>query len=106
MQPYRHFPIPHLVWAASLGLLITVPALGQATQYQSRAQSLPQVTNRADDDRGSGRLSRVPTIAKELSFRGSGRIAPSPPNPDRRWYSPAAYRGSGRVAALAAPQSA
>jgi hypothetical protein len=106
MQPYHHFPIPHLAWAASLGLLITTPALGLASQYQPSAQSLPQATNRSDDDRGSGRLSRMPATAKELSFRGSGRIAPSPPKPDTRWYSPAAYRGSGRVAALAASQAA
>ncbi|MBE9139697.1 hypothetical protein IQ254_21280 [Nodosilinea sp. LEGE 07088] len=103
MQPYPHyFPTPHLAWAASLGLLIVTPALGLATQYQQNAQPLPQVTNRSDDDRGSGRLRRVPAIAKELSFRGSGRIAPNPPNPDASWHLPTAYRGSGRIAQPAA----
>ncbi|TVQ06564.1 MAG: hypothetical protein EA368_16710 [Leptolyngbya sp. DLM2.Bin27] len=75
---------------------MTAPTLGLA-RLQSNAEATRRVALRSDDDRGSGRLSRVPAIAGWLSFRGSGRIDPNPPKPGSSWYAPLAYRGSGRI---------
>jgi hypothetical protein len=83
-----------LACAASLGLMMTTAPLGLTLVYASVGATL-QAAARSEDDRGSGRLSRVPAIEGWLSFRGSGRVDPAPPS--YGWESPAAYRGSGRI---------
>ncbi|MGB3137807.1 MAG: hypothetical protein WBG38_06165 [Nodosilinea sp.] len=92
--PLNHFLIAHLAYAVSLGLLITATPLRLATVIQPYAESAPTV--RSDDDRGSGRLSRVPAILSELSLRGSGRVNRATPPLGTNWHS-VAYRGSGRI---------
>ncbi|MEA5451135.1 hypothetical protein VB780_21325 [Leptolyngbya sp. CCNP1308] len=84
-----------LACAASLGLMMTTAPLGLSALHASFGAT-SQAAAGAEDDRGSGRLSRVPVIADWLSFRGSGRVAPTPP-PSHGWGSPVAYRGSGRI---------
>lgn len=84
-----------LACAASLGLMMTTAPLGLSALHASVGATL-QAAARAEDDRGSGRLSRIPAIADWLSFRGSGRVDPSPP-PSYGWDHPVAYRGSGRI---------
>ncbi len=87
-----------LACAASLGLVMATAApLGSIVLETSSGASLRAVA-RAEDDRGSGRLSRVPAIAGLLSFRGSGRVDPTPPQSSLDWDYPVAYRGSGRIA--------
>lgn len=85
-----------LACAASLGLVVTAVPLGLST-LQTSAEAAPRVTLRSEDDRGSGRFSRVPAIADRLSFRGSGRIDPNSPVGRSGWHAPVAYRGSGRI---------
>ncbi|MGF1516495.1 MAG: hypothetical protein ACFCVB_01630 [Nodosilinea sp.] len=85
-----------LACAASLGLIVTTAPLGLFA-LQTNAEAAPQVTLRSEDDRGSGRFSRVPAIADLLSFRGSGRIDPNAPFQRSGWHAPVAYRGSGRI---------
>lgn len=85
-----------LACAASLGLVITTAPLALATVLHTSFGVTLQAAARAEDDRGSGRLSRVPAIADWLSFRGSGRVDPTPPS-SYGWDSPVAYRGSGRI---------
>ncbi len=86
-----------LACAASLGLVITAAPLGLSAALHASSGAALRVTVRSEDDRGSGRLSRVPAIAGWLSFRGSGRVDPTPPQPSLRWDAPVAYRGSGRI---------
>lgn len=88
----------HLACAVSLGLLITAAPLGLSAALQSYAEASLSATTRAEDDRGSGRLSRVPALAYELSFRGSGRVDPTPPTSSAARPAHLAYRGSGRIA--------
>lgn len=105
-----------LACAVSLGLLITATPLGVSAALQSYAEANLSATTGAEDDRGSGRLSRVPAIAtklslrgsgrvnpapptNQLSFRGSGRVKPTPPTSSAARPAPLAYRGSGRIAA-------
>lgn len=86
-----------LACAASLGLVIATAApLGLSIVLEATSGSSLRAAARAEDDRGSGRLSRVPAIAGWLSFRGSGRVDPTPPQPSYL-DSPVAYRGSGRI---------
>lgn len=94
--PYSYSLTTRLACAASLGLLMTAAPLGLATN-QPMAEAASQVSAGAEDDRGSGRFSRVPAIAVWLSFRGSGRIDLAP---SIAWQSPVAYRGSGRITTL------
>jgi hypothetical protein len=85
-----------LACAASLGLMMTTAPLGLSALHASFEATL-QAAARAEDDRGSGRLSRVP-VAGWLSFRGSGRVDPTPPpQPSYGWDGSVAYRGSGRI---------
>ncbi|MBD2106605.1 hypothetical protein [Nodosilinea sp. FACHB-13] len=88
----------HLACAASLGLVIATAApMGLATGLGASSETTLRTAVRAEDDRGSGRLSRVPAIASWLSFRGSGRVDPTPPQPSFGSEHPVAYRGSGRI---------
>jgi hypothetical protein len=90
------FVMTRLACATSLGLVMATAApLGSIVLNASGGTPLCTAA-RAEDDRGSGRLSRVPAIAGWLSFRGSGRIDPTPPQPSFL-DSPVAYRGSGRI---------
>ncbi|MGB3308551.1 MAG: hypothetical protein WA939_06540 [Nodosilinea sp.] len=99
MHPSDNRPlITYLAYVASLGLLLTATPLGLSAALQSYAEATLRATIGAEDDRGSGRLSRVPAIAgTRLSFRGSGRLDPQPPTTSSSWHSPLAYRGSGRI---------
>ncbi len=85
-----------LACAASLGLVVTAAPLGLST-LQTSAEAALRVTVRSEDDRGSGRFSRVPAIADWLSFRGSGRVDPNSPVKRSSRHAPVAYRGSGRI---------
>jgi hypothetical protein len=86
-----------LAYATSLGLLVTAVPLGLGAIFlQSSLEGTSQAAARSEDDRGSGRFSRVPAVAEYLGFRGSGRLEPSPPTPATAGHSPVAYRGSGR----------
>ncbi|PSN15399.1 hypothetical protein C7293_07480 [filamentous cyanobacterium CCT1] len=87
----------HLACAVSLGLLMPVAPLGLSAAIQSYAEASLSATTRVEDDRGSGRLSRVPAIANQLSFRGSGRVDPTPPTSATTHPVQLAYRGSGRI---------
>jgi hypothetical protein len=90
--------INRVVYAVSLGLVVTAGSLGwQGVLRQPNAPGLIQSASRSEDDRGSGRLTRLPVLAEMISFRGSGRIDTNPPAPTTSWQSPAAYRGSGRI---------
>ncbi|MEP0926527.1 hypothetical protein NC974_03765 [Leptolyngbya sp. SLC-A1] len=87
-----------LACAASLGLVMATAApLVLSTVLEASSGATLRTAARAEDDRGSGRLSRVPAIAGRLSFRGSGRVDPTPPPPSFGLDSPVAYRGSGRI---------
>ena len=86
-----------LACAVSLGLLMTATPLGLSAALQSYAEASLSAASRVEDDRGSGRLSRVPAIANQLSFRGSGRVDPTPPTSSITQPAPLAYRGSGRI---------
>ena len=87
-----------LACAASLGLVITAAPLGLSAALHASSGVALRTAVRAEDDRGSGRLSRVPATADWLSFRGSGWIYPTPPQPSFGWDRPVAWRGSGRIA--------
>ncbi|HZG38706.1 MAG TPA: hypothetical protein VEZ50_08495 [Nodosilinea sp.] len=84
-----------LACAVSLGLLTTTSLGLSATPFQAKFSL--NATARSEDDRGSGRLSRMPAIGGELNFRGSGRVEPRPPTPASSRQEPLAYRGSGRI---------
>lgn len=87
-----------LACAASLGLMMaTAIPLGLSAAFEAGSEATLRAAARADDDRGSGRLSRIPAIAGWLSFRGSGRVDPAPPQPSFSLETPVAYRGSGRI---------
>ncbi len=94
--PYPCSLMTRLACAASLGLVMTAAPLGLSI-LQTSAEAALQVTVRSEDDRGSGRFSRVPAIADLLSFRGSGRIDPNSPIQCSAGQAPVAYRGSGRI---------
>ncbi|HSM81012.1 MAG TPA: hypothetical protein VLS96_04970 [Nodosilinea sp.] len=86
-----------LACATSLGLLITA-APGISLLLNAYAGAGLRATVRTEDDRGSGRLSRLPATLQLQSFRGSGRVSPQPPAPSSSWQPEAvAYRGSGRI---------
>ncbi|PZV04829.1 MAG: hypothetical protein DCF32_11730 [Leptolyngbya sp.] len=86
-----------LACAASLGLVMATAApLGLSAVLEADSGATLRAAARTEDDRGSGRLSRVPAIAGWLSFRGSGRVDPTPPQPSSLDTS-VAYRGSGRI---------
>lgn len=92
------FLMTRLACAASLGLVMATAApLGLSAGLEASSEATLRTATRAEDDRGSGRLSRVPAIAGWLSFRGSGRVDPTPPQPSFSSDSPVAYRGSGRI---------
>lgn len=98
MHPsYNRFLMIDLACAVSLGLLITAPSLGFSAALQSNADASLRATIGAEDDRGSGRFSRVPMGLGWLSFRGSGRIDPEVPTWVLEGHGPLAYRGSGRL---------
>ncbi|MBD2233982.1 hypothetical protein [Phormidium tenue] len=87
-----------LACAASLGLVMaTAVPLGSTTGLETSSGASLRAVARTEDDRGSGRLSRMPAIAGWLSFRGSGRVDPTPPQPSFSLENPVAYRGSGRI---------
>jgi hypothetical protein len=87
-----------VVYAVSLGLVVTAAPLGwQANARETHSPEFIQSASRSEDDRGSGRLTRVPILADLISLRGSGRIDPTPPTHNTLWQSPIAYRGSGRI---------
>lgn len=86
-----------LACAASLGLVIATAPLGLSAALHASSGATLRATVRSEDDRGSGRLSRMPGIAGWLSFRGSGRVDPTPPQPSLRGDDAVAYRGSGRI---------
>jgi hypothetical protein len=88
-------PMPRLVSALGLGLIFVVVALAGTTALRQTSGS-PGVATLGEDDRGSGRLSRLPAIENELSFRGSGRIDVDSPAPSTQ-ATTVAYRGSGRI---------
>jgi hypothetical protein len=89
----------YLASAVSLGLLVTAAPVNLGfTALQSSPEVMLRVAARSEDDRGSGRLSRMPAVVDSLSFRGSGRITPNPPVPVVGSLSPVAYRSSGRIA--------
>ncbi|WP_156119747.1 hypothetical protein [Leptolyngbya sp. KIOST-1] len=90
----------HVAYAVSLGLMVASPPLGLIATRQFHRPSSPRVATRAEDDRGSGRLSRVPAIPGPLSFRGSGRVTPLPPPPGSARPEAVVYRGSGRIQSL------
>ncbi|MBE9109617.1 hypothetical protein IQ273_09325 [Nodosilinea sp. LEGE 07298] len=89
--------IPDLACAVSLGLLITATPLGLSAALQFYAEASLVATVGVEDDRGSGRLSRIPAVVGWLSFRGSGRLDPQPPTTASDRYDALAYRGSGRI---------
>lgn len=98
MHPsFPYFLMTRLACAASLGLVMATAPLGLCAVLEASSGATLRAAARAEDDRGSGRLSRVPAIADWLSFRGSGRVDPTPPQPFFRLDSPVAYRGSGRI---------
>ncbi|WOD37815.1 hypothetical protein [Nodosilinea sp. E11] len=94
--PYPLSSMTRLACTASLGLMITT-TLGLSVHLSAHNPASQQTAALLEDDRGSGRLSRLPTIAELLSFRGSGRVEPTTPSRTTGWHSPLAYRGSGRV---------
>lgn len=97
MHPsYPRSLMTRLACAASLGLVVTAAPLGLFA-LQTSAEAALRVTVRSEDDRGSGRFSRVPAIADWLSLRGSGRVDPNEPIQRSAWHTPVAYRGSGRI---------
>ncbi len=90
--------INRVVYAVSLGLVVTAAPLGwQTTAREVNSPGFIQSASQSEDDRGSGRLTPLPILADMISFRGSGRIETSPPAPRTSWQSPTAYRGSGRI---------
>lgn len=90
--------INRVVYAVSVGLVVATSSLGwQGTLRQANAPKVIQSASRSEDDRGSGRLTRVPILVDLISFRGSGRINTNPPAPANPWQSPVAFRGSGRI---------
>ncbi|MGB3202941.1 MAG: hypothetical protein WBA99_18685 [Nodosilinea sp.] len=98
MNPsYNRSFMTDLACAVSLGLLITATSLGLSAALQSYADTSLCATIGAEDDRGSGRLSRVPVVSTWLSLRGSGRIDPQSPSHSLERRGPLAYRGSGRL---------
>lgn len=86
-----------LACAASLGLVMATAPLGLSALLEVSSGATLRAAARAEDDRGSGRLSRVPAIGGWISFRGSGRVDPTPPPPSFSLGNPVAYRGSGRI---------
>lgn len=93
----NHFLMTRLAYAVSLGLLLSAIPLELSATLQSRAASSLHANTRSEDDRGSGRLTRVPASTNWLSFRGSGRVDPTPSGAFAGWHGPLAYRGSGRI---------
>ncbi len=94
--PNLYSAMNRVVYAVSLGLVVTAAPVGwQATAREAYFPEFIQSASRSEDDRGSGRLTRVPILADMISFRGSGRIDPTAPATS--WHRPVAYRGSGRI---------
>ncbi|HIK43411.1 MAG TPA: hypothetical protein IGR64_00845, partial [Leptolyngbyaceae cyanobacterium M65_K2018_010] len=85
------FPLPAgLACLAGLGLMTLISDLGRPCLL-TLSKAAPEVGLVASttDDRGSGRLAKLPTESQWLSFRGSGRIGTD--------SDVLAFRGSGRI---------
>ncbi|WP_155523652.1 hypothetical protein [Nodosilinea nodulosa] len=93
----NHSLMTPLAYAVSLGLLLSTAPLELTAMLHSHSAHSLQAISRSEDDRGSGRLSRVPAITNWLSFRGSGRVDPESPGSSSVWHGSLAYRGSGRI---------